>query len=76
MADTLGNEIPLRIRYVKGKPVPAHPEDCEPHTAGPGGYLAWFEWVQRMQRTHTQRQCRGCGLWAVWEPRREGDDSG
>jgi hypothetical protein len=23
-----------------------------------------------MHRTHVQRQCTGCGLWAVWEPRK------
>jgi len=22
-----------------------------------------------MMKTHDQRQCRGCGLWLIWEPR-------
>ena len=69
MADILGNEIPQRVRFVKGHPVPEHPEDCEPHTPGPGGYTAWFEWCEQMAKTHVQRQCRGCGLWAVWAER-------
>jgi len=64
-----GNDIPLRIRIDHGHPVPLHPEECEPHTEAPRGYLAWQEWAQRMDRTHNARQCRGCGLWVIWEPK-------
>jgi hypothetical protein len=70
MADRLGNEIPQRIRFVKGTAVPEHPEECEPHTPHPAGYVAHLDWQERMAKTHRQRQCRGCGLWAIWEPKR------
>ena len=36
------------------------------HTQCPSGYLEWHEWAERMTRTHEQRRCAGCGLWAVW----------
>ena len=62
-------EIPLRVRMVKGRPVPLVPEACEPHTPQPDGYLARIEWADRMADTHDQRPCSGCGLWAVWVPR-------
>lgn len=61
-------ELPLRVLMVRGRPVPLEPARCEPHTSSPDGFLQWDEWAKRMGRTHTQRQCRGCGLWAVWEP--------
>lgn len=69
MGDTLGNEIPLRVQVVKGHHVPLHPEECEPHTESPAGYLQWHEWAEKMGKTHVPRQCRGCGLWSVWEKR-------
>ena len=43
--------------------------DCEPHTPAPKGYLARAEWFEEMSATHVQRQCKGCGLWAIWEPK-------
>lgn len=61
--------IPLRIRMVKGHPEPLEPGDCEPHTGSPDDYFAWDAWAKRMEKTHTQRQCKGCGLWSVWEPK-------
>jgi hypothetical protein len=64
-----GNEIPLRIKHVNGKPEPLNPEECEPHTSSPDGYLQWDEWAERMSMTYTQRQCKGCGLWSVWDPK-------
>lgn len=68
--DILGNMVPLRIQYVKGEPVPLNPENCEPHTQSPSNYLAWDDdWAERMGKTHVQRQCKGCGLWAIWEPK-------
>lgn len=69
MADQPGNEIPLRIKVVRGGVMPEFPAGCEPHTASPDGYLQWHAWAEEMGRTHTQRQCKGCGLWSVWEPR-------
>ena len=44
--------------------------DCEPHTSCPDGYVARFEWAEKMSKTHRQRQCKGCGLWAIWEDQR------
>ena len=70
MADRLGNEIPQRVRWVKGERVILHPEDCEPHPPSPRGYTQRLDWQEQMAKTHTQRQCRGCGLWAIWEPKR------
>lgn len=32
----------------------------------PDGYIAFFEWCDKMARTHTQRKCTMCGLWKVW----------
>ena len=46
---------------------------CEPHTPQPSGYVAWHEWADLMAETHVQRQCKGCGLWAVWEPKPDGE---
>jgi len=62
-----GNEIPFRVKTVAGHPVPEFPDECEPHTASPRGYLQWHEWAAKMEQTHVQRQCKGCGLWAIWE---------
>jgi hypothetical protein len=45
--------------------------DCEPHTAHPSGYIANSEWADMMAETHDQRQCKGCGLWLIWEPKKE-----
>jgi hypothetical protein len=67
MADTLGNEVPLRIKWVKGEPVPLVPVECELHTKSPDSFPQWDVWAKRMAKTHVQRQCRGCGLWSVWE---------
>lgn len=41
---------------------------CEPHTPSPAGYLDRQAWAEKMSKTHKQRQCSGCGLWAIWEP--------
>ena len=40
------------------------------HTPQPLLMLEWYEWVERMFRTHDQRACVGCGLWVIWVPRR------
>lgn len=61
--------VPLQITIAAGRAVPLHPEDCEPHTPRPDGYADWQEWAARMAATHVQRQCRGCGMLAVWEPK-------
>lgn len=69
MTDQAPAEIPLRVKIVKGEHVPTHPDECEPHTPSPGGYLAWDAWAEEKTKTHVQRQCRGCGLYVVWEPK-------
>lgn len=38
------------------------------HTPMPEGYLAWHSWAARMSKTHTQKKCPSCGLYAIWEP--------
>ena len=51
-----------------------HHELCEnywAHNHGPEGYFAWFEWAEIMRKTHKQRRCPGCGLFAIWTPRRD-----
>jgi hypothetical protein len=44
-------------------------EDCTAHTPAPLGYLAWHAWAERQARTHRQRRCPDCGLWAIWTPK-------
>ena len=61
------SEIPQRVKLVNGHFVPEYPDECEPHTESPHGYLGWHAWADEMGRTHVQRQCQGCGLWAIWE---------
>lgn len=48
---------------------PATTPECEPHTPHPAAYVANSEWADLMMETHAQRQCNGCGLWAIWEPK-------
>jgi hypothetical protein len=58
------------LGYYEGMPmVAARPltPDCEPHTPRPEGYVAWWEWADLMAETHTQRRCKGCEQWAIWE---------
>jgi len=62
-------EIPQRIKLAGGQFIPEFPGECEPHTDCPDGYLQRYEWMERMKQTHMQRQCKGCGLWAIWEPK-------
>ena len=64
-----GTGIPQRVTLAGGHFVPEFPDECEPHTDSPRGYLQWHDWAERMGRSHVQRQCRGCGLWVVWERR-------
>lgn len=63
--------VPLRVRFDRaaGRHVPLYPDQCDPHTQGPSGYLAYLEWAEKMGETHEQAQCPGCGLWAIWKPR-------
>jgi hypothetical protein len=45
----------------------AHFED---HTLCPEGYIQWHAWAEEMSRTHRQEKCAGCGLYAIWTPKR------
>lgn len=48
-------------------------EECpvaEGHTPAPAGYIQWHAWAERMAKTHAQMECKGCGRWAIWIPRR------
>lgn len=60
--------VPFRLA-AGGGIRPRFPEQCEPHTPMPPGFSDWHEVAEAWKRTRDQRQCRGCGLWAVWEPR-------
>lgn len=43
--------------------------DAATHTPCPTDYLAWHAWAETMAETHTQRQCRACGLYTIWTPK-------
>jgi hypothetical protein len=41
------------------------------HTDSPyGSYASTYDWAQMMLKTHVQKRCPGCGLWAIWEPKK------
>lgn len=44
-------------------------EHVEDHTACPDGYIQWHAWAAEMSKTHRQRKCPSCGLYAIWEPK-------
>ena len=48
------------LGYREGVPMVEHP---------PTDYVAHSEWADMMAETHEQRQCKGCGLWQIWEPK-------
>ena len=39
------------------------------HSPQPEGYLQWHDWADKMRKTHVQKQCPGCGLWAIVVPK-------
>lgn len=41
----------------------------ENHTEGPEDYLAWYDWVEEMAKTHKQKKCPKCNLFMIWEGR-------
>lgn len=49
-----------------------HPDpgcpNADQHTPHPEGYLQHAHWAESMVKTHTQKRCRGCGLWNIWTP--------
>lgn len=36
------------------------------HEPWPRGFMESLDLFERMAETHEQRQCPGCGKWAVW----------
>jgi hypothetical protein len=40
----------------------------EQHTDGRPSYPEWFDWADRMDSTHRQERCPGCGLYVIWVP--------
>jgi len=52
-----------------------HPEKCPhfwAHTPKPpiSDERALDAWMDEMLKTHRQRECPGCGLFAIWTPRK------
>lgn len=45
------------------------------HTPCPTGYVEWHEWAEKKSKTHVQKRCPSCGLWALWVPKRKEDDA-
>lgn len=45
------------------------------HTPCPDGYIQWHAWARRMNRTHKQIRCTGCGRFAIWIPRKKEDSN-
>lgn len=45
-------------------------EHFEDHTLCPEGYIQWHAWAEEMAKTHRQEKCAGCGLFAIWVPRK------
>lgn len=72
MARARRNQVFICFGYIPGVTRlvarPATTPECEPHTPQPTGYVEASEWAEEMARTHDQRRCAGCGLWAIWEP--------
>jgi hypothetical protein len=31
--------------------------------------VPYMVWNEKMMKTHRPKQCPGCGLWRIWEPR-------
>jgi len=68
-----GKRIPHRGRWIcisiadlTERPNPGPSPKCQ-HTPCPTGYGARAEWAEKMMKTHRQRRCPFCGLWAIWE---------
>lgn len=43
--------------------------DIKRHTKHPEGYVAWHEWAEKKERTHTQERCPTCGFYSIWKKR-------
>lgn len=67
-----GEGCPTSVAVARPSDRDTHPPvtaACD-HTPVPAGYLERAEdAVRRWAAGEVQRQCQGCGLWAVWVPR-------
>lgn len=52
-----------------GNAMSREPARCN-HTAQPLGYMEWHRWASKKAKTHRQRKCPHCGLWAIWVPKK------
>lgn len=41
------------------------------HEPSPSGYVDCIDWAKHMGKTHRQTRCEGCGLYAIWEPKKK-----
>ena len=41
------------------------------HTKCPEGYLQWHAWADKKSKTHWTERCPGCGLYAIWVPKKK-----
>lgn len=47
--------------------------DCCDHACKgdePLGYVAWFTWASKKNKTHYQGRCKKCNLFHVWRKRK------
>lgn len=44
--------------------------DLVHHTACPSDYIGWHAWARKKSKTHKQVKCSGCGLYAIWVPKK------
>jgi hypothetical protein len=54
-----------------------HPEcpNSAQHVPCPEGYIAWWEWVDEMSKTHNSAQCSSCWFWVLLVPKVVGSRS-
>ena len=58
---------PKRAKWADETPCP----NAAKHTPHPKGYVDHATWGYEMLRTHRQVRCAGCGLWAIWVPKKK-----
>lgn len=63
----LAKDLGILVDDTEPPPPPCAKQHHEP--GRPDGYVAFFEWCDRMAKTHVQEKCTRCGLWKVWRKR-------
>lgn len=48
--------------------------NVDQHTPHPERQFAHEAWAEQMLRTHKQKRCPSCGLWAIWVRRPDAPD--